>query len=434
MRRMMPGLMALALCVVYLVAGLWAADPAPAGVYPPATIKLSRIPAPKTPRPGYLEPVVDPVFKTRVVRVTDVEKTPLEGRTVLRHNYSKNQPWNCDGTLIHIAKSYLLDGGAYKVAGRYTRPSAETVWSHTDPRKMWTFDYRGRRLETINIVDDPATGQLTSSRSVVREFPDFDEAWMGRWEANLSLDDKYVAIMGRKGDDLRVLVYDIPSDKVVSEKAYPGKWPAGKEPRMDWVSMSPSGQYVVALWVDGGPGRFQGVEVFDREQNFLRQLTVSGQHGDLGRDADGNDVWVQVCCGHTDPALNLKVVYDAALVSFRLDNGSMTRVLDRTVTFGGHVSCRNYRRPGWTYVTAADGVHEAFAVKLDGSQTVERFAHTHALRTSYSAESQGVPNPEGTKFMFASNWDGDKDAPVYSYVAEFTGKDGAPELAGKTGK
>jgi hypothetical protein len=57
---------------------------------------------------------------------------------------------------------------------------------------------------------------------------------------------------------------------------------------------------------------------------------------------------------------------------------------------------------------------------------VERFAHTHALRTTYSAEAHGVPNPEGTRFMFASNWDGDKHSSIYSYVAEYTGKEGTP--------
>jgi len=59
--------------------------------------------------------------------------------------------------------------------------------------------------------------------------------------------------------------------------------------------------------------------------------------------------------------------------------------------------------------------------------TVERFAHTHALRTGYSAEAHGVPNPDGTRFMFASNWNGDKSSSIYSYVAEYTRKGGEAE-------
>ena len=194
---------------------------------------------------------------------------------------------------------------------------------------------------------------------------------------------------------------------------------------MDWCSMSPSGEYVVALWSDSGAARHCGVEVFDRDLRFLRQLTDRGEHGHLGYDTVGNEVHVQVCCG------DAKRKYDAAVVAFRLRDGSLIRVLDRTVTFGGHISCSNYRRPGWAYVTAAVPALEAFAVRLDGSQTVERFAHTHALRTSYSAEAHGVPNPEGNKFMFASNWDGDKDSPIYSYVAEFDGVNG-PQVLGST--
>lgn len=409
--------------------------------YPPDT-KRTLVTIPEVPRPEYLVPMIDPTFKTKVTRITDpvmdeLGKQADRTQKALRHDYAKKQPWNCDGTLIQMARFYLLDGKTYKVAGTYNRPSAECVWSYKDPRKMWTFDYRERNLESIAIVDEKGTGRVTGVRKVIRSFSEYDQMMMGFGEGNLSWDDRYVALAGRKGADLYIVVYDIVRDKIVSQVMFEGKWPPSGDIRkdlcrIDWCSMSASGKYVVILWKDRGPGRQQGVEVYDRKLNFLRQLTPAGGHGDLGYDTSGNEVWTQVCSGALDPALNTKVLYDAAVVAFRLHDGGMIRVLDRSLGgFSGHVSCRNYRRPGWAYVTGAEPALEAFAVRIDGSQTVERFAHTHAPRVGYAAEMHGVPNPEGTKFIFASNWDGNTNSSIYCYVAEYTGEAGGSEAGGK---
>jgi len=60
-------------------------------------------------------------------------------------------------------------------------------------------------------------------------------------------------------------------------------------------------------------------------------------------------------------------------------------------------------------------MYEVFAVKLDESQTVERFAHHHTSASSESAQARGVPSPDGTKVMFGSDWGGTQKN---SYVAE----------------
>lgn len=402
--------------------------------YPPET-KRSLVSIPHVPLPRYLIPIVDPIFHTTITRITDASMDILgfqANRTpkVLRHLYSKNQPWNCDGSLIHISKGYLLDGHTYQLRGTYRRPSAETVWSYKNPRKMWTFDFRDNAFEAIHILGAPEGGLLTSSRERVKSFPHYDEMYMGLWEGNLSWDDRYVAFLGRKGDDLCIMVYDIKEDALISQRTFPGMFPSSSSPglssnasarcKLDWCSMSPSGKYVVAAWKARGRNRFEGLEIFDRNLNFLRQLTVAVEHGDLGYDSNGNEVWVMVCCGADDPMLNSKLLYDATVAAFRLNDGSLIRVLDRSLGGGGgHVSCRNYRRPGWAYLTLGKPWVEAFAVKLDGSQTVQRFAHTHASSLGYNSEMHGVPNPEGTKVMFASAWNGDTNSSVYSYVAEY---------------
>jgi hypothetical protein len=91
---------------------------------------------------------------------------------------------------------------------------------------------------------------------------------------------------------------------------------------------------------------------------------------------------------------------------------------------GGHISCRNNQRPGWCYWSSDSdvgtyyvGQQEIIAMRLDASQTVERFAHMHNVPVlGYEYESHGVPNRDGSRVMFASGWDG--GSVVYSYVAQ----------------
>lgn len=79
---------------------------------------------------------------------------------------------------------------------------------------------------------------------------------------------------------------------------------------------------------------------------------------------------------------------------------------------GGHVSCRNYQRPGWCYLNTrylwdGSGMREVFALKLDGSGTVERFAQTHNS-TDYGCGVQVNVSPDGTQLLFNSDWGDDE--------------------------
>jgi hypothetical protein len=82
---------------------------------------------------------------------------------------------------------------------------------------------------------------------------------------------------------------------------------------------------------------------------------------------------------------------------------------------------RGYLRPGWALVTDGSSKGEVFAIKLDGSKTVERFAHTHATYATYDAAAKGAISPDGSKVMWNSDWGG---GTVYAYVAEMPGNSG----------
>jgi hypothetical protein len=60
--------------------------------------------------------------------------------------------------------------------------------------------------------------------------------------------------------------------------------------------------------------------------------------------------------------------------------------------------------------------------KLDGSRECIRFGTTHTDDSNYRAEAHGCPSPDGSRVMFASNWQKDVPPPpssmgeVKSYV------------------
>ncbi len=294
----------------------------------------------------------------------------------------------------------ILDGRTYKFIRKINLPE-ESTWSNIDPNKLY-----GELSGTNQFVSADAT---TGAFTVLHTFTEYDHISLGNYEGNISNDDHYAALLATKGSTNFIVVYDILNDNVVATHTIGS---AG----LDWVSMSQSGNYVVVNWGSAGASPGQGIDVYDRNLNFLHHLRDDTPHGDLGYDTEGNEVFV-----------GLGYVFGATISAFRLDGGGIITLLDANPGFwGGHISCRNTKRLGWCYVSddgwSPDlwlGHDEVFAIKVDSSHTVERFAHEHhSYNAGYDHEPMAVPNRDGTKVMWASDWGGGSTAPVYSYVAE----------------
>lgn len=331
-------------------------------------------------RPGYLNPIRDPAFGAKVTRITD---NAAIGINNLRHYYSKVSAWNSDGTLINMNRT-LLDGKTYKKVGSFSS-SGEMRWAHTNPTKM--YNAAGNKFTITDV--------LLNQTTTLHTFSQYESCFMGPWEGNVSVDDRYVALACKKGVDLVVVVYDIKNNIVEAEKTFSGKWGSTN---FDWLSISQSGQYVVINWIGSA-----GVVAYDRKLNVVSRLAPFGDHGDIGYDTSGNEVYVQYS-------------WEGLFTSYRLKDGVSTVILDKRPNWktGGHISCRNIYRPGWCYISVFN-TSDVFAIKLDGSQTVERFAHHRSSVSSYDAQPQAVPSMDGTKVMFASDWGGSE---ISSYVAE----------------
>ena len=335
--------------------------------YPPSTSYDAPKNVPSLSRPGYLQPIADPVFGTKITRISD-ESMNLGNTSYMQHHYSKDQPWNHDMTLIKLSNTHvILDATTYRI---FKKPNGkgETRWSTVNPNIM--FYTSGNQFRKWDVRSDANT--------LLHTFPEGNIS-IGSDEGNISIGDKYVVL----NVGTLAIVYDIVNDVVIAKKDLGP---------MDWATMSQSGNYVV---VRPEPQTL-GVLVYDRNLNLLRKIFNKGEHGDCAYDAAGNEVYIQMCP-----------------VQFsRLDNGQVTSL---GISMCGHLSTRNYLRSGFASVNDLSSNGEIFAIKLDGSKTVERFAHMRTSGATYDAEAKGVFSPDGAKVMFNSDWG---SGTVYAYVAE----------------
>lgn len=244
-----------------------------------------------------------------------------------------------------------------------------------------------------------------------------------RGEGNMSLDGMYYAVVGQQynyvsGDVIfkDIVVYDLQANSEISVMPIPQDSITG----FDWTSISPLGNYVVVDYADETTGRYHGVEVYDRNMNFMWQKPLGAGHSDLGIDAGGNEMLVMDVYNADSNKTYIK--------KFRLSDGQETTLLEVSQFFDLHISLRNEQRREWCFISTFDYTgrltddslswlpfeDEVFALKLDGSGDVQRIAHHHSRRFSpstpdpdnsvYWAEPHATVSRNGDRIIFGSNW------------------------------
>lgn len=383
----------------------------------------------KLARPAYLSPIKDPDTGNMLVRITDESTMTArvdDGLKYLKHQYAKAEPWNADGSLLFLSTKYpgvLLDGRTFKVVKQMPGfVSGEQVWSHTNPKLMFGVERSGAFKQL-----DVLTGTVTD----IASFPQYSEVTLGFYEGNLSNDDRVVVLTGQRGADLEIFSYDIQQKKILGTLVLPG---TKGNVDSDFCSVSASGKFVIVFFTTtkfGYPS--SSLQLYDINMKWQRQIAASGNHVDFQYDIAGDEV---VVVRDND---NGKGSNDRGIFSVRLSDGRRRREMkDGVVNWATHTSCRNIRRPGWCYVSEfathkvtdynwSSNYNEVFALKLDGSGTVERFAKEHHStdlnfnydsQQGYTRSAMAVPNLDGSLVLFASDWeDASLAGVVHSYVA-----------------
>ena len=377
---------------------------------------LTPVSRPPMARPGYLSPVKDPTFGTTITRVSDQAAFGTTYRWP-RNTYSTSQAWNSDGTRLVLGygdPGWLLDGKTFRYTGVRLEGTGKGGWSNTSPDTYYSV--RGNQFFRTDV--------RTGARTVVRTFGDYTGLTIGNEEGSPANDDRTIALIASRDGSTAVISFDPVGNVVLGTKSI---GTAGA--RLDWAASSQSGRYIVLSWGPDGSAAGSGVELYDRTMRLVRHLTPSSEHADMGYDTSGQEVYVTMdyASGAAENRLHVTTI--------RLGDGKRTTVL-RTDWVGTHVSCRNIRRPGWCYVSDAvadrpsrvtGGFDEVFAVKLDGTGTVQRFAHARqSAGISYDWQTMAVPSRDGSRVLFSNDWGMGTGSPSYAYVVTHPGVSALP--------
>jgi len=403
------------------------------GILTDPTVVLTE---PNLPKPTYLVPVVPSLFGvpcTRDGNNVGLSTSPLLGLwgADARHVYSKQEPWSADESLISIENRssdgpnpLILDGFTYlpKYApcGNYDLYDYRWHPSRAHPHEQINVNSSGTHLSWFDVVS------CTETRSWL--LPIAANYGIGSGEGNPSNDGRFVLIQGTQ----QIYVVDMdpqpPFAPYPSQRIGPALVVSNcglSDCSIDWAGMSASGKYAVVSYNGDHP------RVFDVNTSTLA-LTPHAMSttpcDNIGTAAGG----FMYSLGHADVAVNpfdsnedvlvgqdecfpSSGQWNGVLISHvmmaRLRDGQITALTDpNNEAFASHISTRNVNRPGWAYVDyyVEDGKRfsaEVIAVKLDGSQAVQRFAHEHsAFSGCYRCEPHASPSPDGRRIIFASNW------------------------------
>ncbi len=365
-------------------------------------------PDPTWSRPPLREKRFDPVYGTQVRRRSDATGTRFN-----RNTYSRRQAESSRGKLFLTyhgdAEYHVTRLNGKHVATLDIHPDAEPQWHPVAQRFLRYLDGPNAstgslKLNQVNVVKDTKVvlADLTSRAQAV--WP--DATYMkDRAEGSPSADGfRHAWIVYNSAEQpLGIISYDLKTNTVLGTRNLRTNVGA-----LDWVSMSPTGEYVVA-----GYGR--GTYVYDADLRNERRINQKADHSDIALNNQGRDTYVYIDFSSGPNA--------GWLVATDLDDLDETRIFD--IYAGGntsiHISGKGYDKPGWvvasTYNCKDDTnwtCNKIFAVELEPNGRILNLAHTYNCGDSYWTEPHAVVNRTFTKVWF--NSDGGScgiDAEVY---------------------
>jgi hypothetical protein len=336
----------------------------------------------------------DPVFGTSIRRLSDARHTRDDagGGTLpwVFPEYSTPSIFNSDDSHFLLAHGSYF--GIYGGDGRFQKNAPFEVSASTEPR--WS-----RRSPNVFYYKlDNALKQYDVEANETRVVHTFGEYGRisGRGESDICFDGDHLVLVG---DDHEVFVYEISSGR---------KGPVFDTAGHDFDSVYISANDDVTItWLAAGRDRFNGIELFDRDMHFLRQVARAGGHMDMGRDTNGQPVLIWANGGDPEP------VCDNGVVKIRLSDAQQTCLLQIDESLAVHISASD---EGWAVVSTyapsdprPDALWPAYTdeilrLRLDGSR-VERLAH-HRSRPSddYNWEPKATISRDGNRIVYGSNF------------------------------
>ena len=452
-RRLQAGLPGLLLWLCGAAFGLQAAyaasrPPAPPGLPgpPPAsqpcaglTSGQGVVPMVERAKPGLGRPYKS-VYGATVERITDVKAWNGGQNGVIAPMYSTVPAWNSNETYLvlyqtkgfakgsNVPARYLLFNGMNYQFIRdlpITTADVEDVyWSPVDPDIFYYITDYG----VPNGNWGPVLAQYSVSRNSSKVLHRFDGPPVA---LNQKVDFGHILYLSWNNADKQLIVgiraqagyphLFAASYNITTGQAGPWKKYASDK---DWTGLqiAPSGKLGII-----------GDRVVDAvSQAVVRRMnTDSGEHGDFGVLANGDDAWVSSQFGSSI----FSSVPEGNVIVENLRTGQVRTIVGKATGWrypggGSHISALAFKNPGWvanSIVGNPSGLglldSTILLANIDTGQ-VCRVAHHHANGSDptthppggpqgYWAEPHVVISPSGTRLLFASDWGGSPDVDTY---------------------
>lgn len=371
-----------------------------------------KAPHPMTPlrKPEYLETVLDPEFGTKITRITDV----TDSGGVIKPLYSTMPAWNADESLLllwHRGVGHeLYEGRSYRfirVLDIKPRDIEHVAWHATDKDVLfYPTNFKQGAFYRDLIKYYVSTGRKDTLRSFNDLVPRGYGFSFGSDPMWSSWDSKIFGLCDR--ENKYAFNYNIHTGEV-------GRILNDTEALAG--APSPNGEL---FYLNGN--------VYNFNMDFLRALDLYDprEHATLGMLANGQQIYYTVAFtqGSTS-GIGTVVAHD-------LESGKNAVIVGPATGWpyppsGTFLSALITKRPGWLIASIvgfkADGQavldNEILLVNANTS-TVYRVCHHRSKArqgfTGYWGEPHAIPNPNGNRIVFASDWGGKN---VDTYIVEF---------------
>jgi len=387
----------------------------------------------------------DPLFKTCVTRATDWQKDNVTNFAI--PFYARSQAFNADSTkFIVVANDGFWHLYNTEDLSHIRRVSlggfdVEVNWHSTNPDILYRMPMNGGLRIFAHDISDPTdrTAEVAADFTNVNSitgYPgakDIRDVWEGATrfytasEGSPSADGRYWALLGVSENfntAYGIIVYDMQANSIVG--VYDFATNGGGVGGPNNVTMSPNGNYVVAIWgpentCRGSLGSFAkpcGTMAFNRTLSSAKGITMAGEHGDTAIGMSGKDVYIAV---EYDPSGTIQI--------FDLETGNLiSRPYTNTWEGAMHFSGKAFNKPGWVIMstygqTSNNGFdNRIVAISLSSDPQIINLAHHYTNAADYNSQPHATVNRQGTKILFGSSWGtaGNADTYLISLPSSFT--------------
>lgn len=345
----------------------------------------------------------DPMYGCTITRLSN---GPVQWNSAAHHDYSSVTPVSVNDSYILLRRGccgyYVSDLKGNVVADMRLSNSAEPRWSVTDSN---TFYYHtSNQLRAYNV--------LSRTSVLVKQFSQFTTInFAGKSDSKGDISDDGDHMMISDGGS-NVFLYTISTDTMSPIFNAGGTG-------YDYWDVTPNNN-VIVRWLTSGTARYQGIELYDSNMNFLRQVTPYGSHGDVGRDTNGDEVYVldsspdkQTACGNSAGVEKIRLSDSTRTCLLKF--GWWNEVLHIGVSSRAGIailSMTDNNNPGTAYSFTLPAnwqslwykyANEIIMLRLDHT-LVQRLAHHRSIIAYYWAQPRAAVSRDGRYIVYDSNF------------------------------